>query len=93
MSNVVPTPEEIERAKSMSVDELLKFAADEGIDISDEEMDQIAGGGLGWSRDETCSKGGTHTWKDLGGVICNGGHVRNVIECKKCGVQWYGTLY
>lgn len=89
MDRRTPTPEEIERAKSMSIDEIFKAAADEGIDLSEEEMDQIAGGF--WfekESDKPCPKGGSHIWKNIGVdtyVPGRGGFETEV--CTKCGLK------
>ena len=52
------TPEQIEKAKGMSHEELHELAAKEGIPISDEDLEQVAGG---WEADR-CPKGGEHEW-------------------------------
>ena len=52
------TPEQLEKAKvATSADELLELAKSEGIDLSDEQLDVVAGGrgmhagGPSWSGD------------------------------------------
>ena len=76
------TPEQMEKMKGMSLEELHEFVADEGLPISDEELEQVAGG---WEADN-CPKGGKHEWEqtddyDKGSIIVY------VETCKKCGAK------
>ena len=76
------TPEQIEKAKGMSLEELHELVAEEGLPISDEELEQVAGG---WAADN-CPKGGKHEWEqtddyDKGSIIVY------VETCKKCGAK------
>ncbi|MBR3316274.1 MAG: hypothetical protein IKG21_00445 [Atopobiaceae bacterium] len=80
------TPEEIARTRNMSVDELQKFVADKGVELSEEELDKVSGGWSDDDKDENCPKGDRHSWKDIGGVP-----VLNVVipfkRCRKCGLE------
>ncbi len=48
------TPEQIEKAKALQTpEEMFAYARDNGIDLTDEEMDAIAGGSFGiWSSEQ-----------------------------------------
>ena len=55
-----PTSEQIEKLKGMSHEEILKFAAEEGLPLSDEDLEQVAGGWESTKGREPCPKGGQH---------------------------------
>lgn len=76
------TPEQIEKAKDMSLEELHEFAANEGLPISDEDLEQVAGG---WAAD-TCPKGSEHQWEQTDSLD-HGTRIAYIETCKKCGAE------
>ena len=83
------TPEQIEKLKGMSIDELHKLVAEEGIPISNEELDQIAGGWLG---PDTCPSGGTHDWDQTGCDFTPSNVPIPINTCSKCGAVYRGYI-
>ena len=48
------TPEQIEKAKACKTpEELLALAKDEGLELSEEQLDSVAGGVAGWGVPDT----------------------------------------
>lgn len=45
------TPEQAEKARNLSSEELAKFVEEEGIELTDEQMDIVSGGG--WKKTNT----------------------------------------
>ena len=64
--------------KEMTPEQILEAAREEGYELSDEELDSIAGGGE-WKND-CCPRCG-HT----GTMYCPG---TGVSRCGKCGLTW-----
>ena len=79
-----PTSEQIEKLKDMSHEEIRKLAADEGLPLSDEDLDQVAGGWESTKKGEPCPKGGKHNWKEVGDMD-HGTMILYIHECTKCG--------
>ena len=68
------SPELREKAKGLSGDELLKLAKDEGVELSDTQLEQIAGGASGWGESAicpACGSGNTYYDKMLDVHVCN----------------------
>ena len=81
------TPEQVERAKNCkSVAELVELAKNEGVEITDEQLNAIASGGIGcWcheSLSDGCKKCGSHDIK-----VGNIGQIMKY-TCKSCGYSW-----
>ena len=76
------TPEQVEKAKGLSHEELLELAAKEGIPISDEDLEQVAGG---WEADR-CPKGGDHEYEQTDSLD-HGTKIMYIETCKKCGAE------
>ena len=83
------TPEQIEKLKGMPIDELHKLVAEEGIPISNEDLDQIAGG---WSEPDTCPSGGTHDWDQTDSDFTVSTVVIPIYKCTKCGAVHRGYI-
>ena len=79
-----PTSEQIEKLKDMSHEEIRKLAADEGLPLSDGDLDQVAGGWESTKKGEPCPKGGKHNWKEVGDMD-HGTMILYIHECTKCG--------
>ncbi len=62
------TPEQLEEAKALQTpEEMLAYARDNGIDLTDEEMDVVAGGGNFWTIDKSkCPKCGSKNIRNCG---------------------------
>ncbi len=76
--------EQVAKVKACkSHEELLALAKKEGIELTDEQLETISGGGLCTSAPAfTCPKcdSGYVKWKrDVNGYMC---------ECKHCGYEW-----
>lgn len=80
------TPEQIEKLEGMSPEEIRKFAAEEGLPLSDEDLEQVAGGWECTKRGEPCPKGGKHDWKEVGDMD-HGPMILYIYQCKKCGAE------
>lgn len=49
------TPEQIEKAKACkTIEELLALAKEEGVELSEEQIEALSGGVSGWGVPETC---------------------------------------
>lgn len=83
------SPEQIERMKGLSAEELHKLAAEEGMPISDEDLDQIAGG---WSDSDQCPSGGEHDWNQTGSDFTPSTTVIPIYTCQKCGATYQGRI-
>jgi ribosomal protein S27AE len=68
----------VEYGKKMTPEQMLEAAKEEGYELSDEELEGIAGGGE-W-KNECCPRCG-HT-----GTMYNPG--TKVSRCGKCGLTW-----
>ena len=82
------TPEQFEKVKGMSVEDLHKLAAEEGVTLSDEELEQVSGGWGG--EDNACSAGGKHEWVQTDTEIPNVSIVVPIYTCTKCGATRRG---
>ena len=72
------TPEQIEKANACkSPDELIGLAKAEGVELTDEQIEQISGGGV-WNKPQNCPACG-------GGTIY---HYGTEFHCKDCGHVW-----
>lgn len=80
------TEEQIARVKECkNPEELLSVAREEGIELTDEQLEAVNGG---WCSETTepCPKcGSTSVKKEHRG---NDVHMRTVFICKKCGHEW-----
>ena len=80
------TSEQIEKVKSCkNPEELLSLAKEEGVELTDEQLEAVSGG---WCSETTepCPKcGSTSIKKEHRG---NDVHMRTVFICKKCGCEW-----
>ena len=73
------SPELREKAKGLSGDELLKLAKDEGVELTDELLEQVAGGASGiWGGGNECP----HCSVELKYVA------DDTLECPNCGRQF-----
>lgn len=73
------TPEQVEKANACKTPEdILALAKAEGYEISDEELEQIAGGSF-WDRPKNCPKCGS----------VNIYHYENHYYCHDCRYDWY----
>ena len=75
-------PEQIEKAKGMSLEELHELVAKEGLPLSDEDLEQVAGG---WKAAQ-CPKGGDHEWEQTDSLD-HGTRIAYIETCKKCGAE------
>lgn len=77
--------EQIARAKSCkTTEELLSLAKAEGVELSDEQLEAVSGGGCFSSR--KCPKCGS---KDYGKhIIEEKIGQRTILVCNKCGTKW-----
>ena len=80
------TEEQIAKIKACkSQDELLALAKEEGIQLSEEQLETVAGGGCSETT-EPCPKcGSTKIIKEHRG---NDVHMHTVFICKKCKHEW-----
>ena len=80
------TEEQIEKAKACKNEkELLKLAQAEGIQLTEEQLETVAGGGCSETT-EPCPKcGSTSIKKEHRG---NDVHMHTVFICKKCKHEW-----
>lgn len=78
--------EQIARAKACkSQEELLALAKSEGVELTDEQLEIVSGGGCSETT-EPCPKcGSTSIKKEHRG---NDVHMRTVFICKKCKHEW-----
>ena len=83
------TPEQIEKLKGLSAEELQKLAAEEGFPISDEDLEQIAGG---WSDSDNCPRGGKHDWEQTGSEFTTSTVVIPIYTCQQCGAKHWGRI-
>ena len=81
-----PTSEQIEKLKDMSHEEIRKLAADEGLPLSDEDLDQVAGGWESTKGRGSCPKGGEHEWEQTDSIE-HGTVIAYIETCKKCGAE------
>ena len=82
------TEEQIAKVKACrNNEELLALAKAEGIQLTDEQLNAVSGGGLICSTPTfTCPKcGSTSIYKEHRG---NDVHMHTVFICKKCGNEW-----
>ena len=70
MANSTVTPELLEKAKGKSTDELLALAQEEGIELSDEQLEQVSGGWVGVSC-PSCGREDVNPAVDLDGLECS----------------------
>ena len=72
------TPEQAEKAKACkSAGELVELAKEEGVELTDEQIERIAGGGL-WNHPGSCP-------------VCGKGNIYHYAaeyHCKDCGYVW-----
>ena len=64
--------------QNLSPEELLELAKAEGIDLTDEQLEQISGGAMLWNHSKTCPK-------------CSSHHVYNYTNqwfCRDCRYTW-----
>ena len=74
------TKEQLEKVKDCkSHEELLKIAKEEGIELSDEQLEAVAGGGVCSSLTRTCPE-----CDEYFDIVSKG----NRWECKECGCVW-----
>ena len=83
------TSEQIERAKACETPEdILRLASEEGVELSDEEIEKVAGGGFwddGGGSSEPCPFcGSTNTYED----VKDHGAPRPIMVCVDCGMTW-----
>ena len=76
------TPEQLAKAQSAkTADEIVALAQEEGIDLSDEELEKVSGGWAGDSHSYYIACG----FCDWGGYLTEEEHERGWIHCPKCG--------
>ena len=84
------TPEQVERVKACkNQEELLKLAKEEGVELTDEQLNATSGGGLLCSTGIHCPQCGAGYddimfWSER----FADGHETVHYECKKCQRQW-----
>ena len=83
------TPGQIQKAKGMSVEELHRFAAEEGMALTDEELEQVAGG---WGDDSACPSGGEHDWDQTDTDFSPSTVAIPIYTCTKCGATHRGPI-
>lgn len=79
--------EQIAKAKECkNQEELLAFAKAEGIELTDEQLEAVSGGGFCSETTEPCPKcGSTNIKKEHRG---NDVHMHTVFICKECKHEW-----
>ncbi len=89
MSKMQPQGQRINAIKRIPKDEFEKYIQEKGEDLTDEELDSIAGG---WENTESkCKDGKEHDYKIVGKE--NGGATLGVVplyRCSKCGDEYLG---
>ena len=80
------TEEQIAKVKACNnTDEVLKLAKEEGIELTDEQLEVVSGGFCSKTT-EPCPKcGSTSIKKEHRG---NDVHMRTIFICKKCKYEW-----
>ncbi len=80
------TKEQIEKIKTCeNSNDLLQLAKDEGVELTDEQLNAVSGG-CGESTSSTCPKcGSDKVKKEKHG---NGFFMHNAYTCKSCGYEW-----
>ena len=75
------TPEQLEEAKALQTpEEMLAYARDNGIDLTDEEMDVVAGGGGFWFEDKSkCPSCGSKNIRNFG----TNGKFKTCNDCRR----------
>lgn len=76
------TPEQAEKARELGVAEMLKFAKEEGVELTDEQMDAVSGGGWGKEYDTEIECPACHKK-----ILCNMSNGRPS-RCGYCGEDW-----
>ena len=75
-----------------SAEEILALAKEEGVTLSDEQLEAVSGGGCGRSPKcpECGSKNLSKKWHTVACLNGNGGDPRNCLEfkCEDCGHKW-----
>ena len=76
MNNENLTPEFVEKAKGKTAEELVNLAQDEGVELTDEQLEAVSGGWTG----KTCPNCGSDNV-----TLAN-----NVVDyrCYDCGYEW-----
>ncbi len=77
MDNSNFTPEFLEKAKGKTAEELIALAQGEGIELSDEQLKAIAGGGWNGHHCDRCG-----SW-DVSFFVHGEGY-----RCNECGYSW-----
>ena len=79
------SPEQQEKVKACnSIDELIALADSEGVDLTDEQLNQVAGGG--WTRTTCCSQCKSENIAPTGEFDLQKG---TVYKCNDCGAISY----
>ena len=79
------SPEQQEKIRACKTsEEILQLAQEEGYELSDEELEDVAGGGA-WGSSTRCSKCGSDNVIEYQANIHSG---RIVHECRGCGNSW-----
>lgn len=78
------SPQQVAKAVGKSPDELVELAEENGVELSQEQLEQIAGGGWlpGSAIDDGCPDCGSKNVhvSSIGQTMC--------YECKNCGKKW-----
>lgn len=69
--------------KTFTSEELLEHVKAQGIELSDEQLEQVSGG---WGGEDGCPQGGDHEWEYAYADIV-GHQTLSVYRCKKCGKE------
>ena len=83
------TPEQIEKLKGMTAEEIHRYVAEEGVSLSDEELEHVAGG---WGAEQECPAGGAHEWEQTDTDFLPSGTVIPINTCTKCGATYRGYV-
>lgn len=76
MDNSNITPEFKQKAEGKTRDEIVALAQEEGIELSDEQLERVSGGWVGVSC-PSCGRMDVNPSNDLDGL-----------ECSRCGYKW-----
>ena len=81
------TEEQIKKVESCKdSSEILSLAKAEGIELTDEQLEAVSGGGGCFKSNKKCPKCGSNNWSDEYKEI---NHIRyHIFKCNDCGHSW-----
>lgn len=75
-------------------EEFLAFAKAEGIELTDEQLETVAGGsGKSWDGKRTCPSCGSSNTAAFGNYDSNGIFIVHYCQCYACGHQWWPPAF